>query len=69
MRFDEPSNDDMSLSAGFVIRRVIENGVEKLKVQFYHKSAKSGRKKGDISQPSTFTGFSLPYGEYTLIKQ
>jgi hypothetical protein len=69
MRFDEPANDDMSLTAGFVIRRVIENGVEKLKVQFYHKSAKSGRKKGDISQPSTFSGFSLPYGDYTLIKQ
>jgi len=69
MHFDEPANDDMSLTAGFVIRRVIENGVEKLKVQFYHKSAKSGRKKGDISQPSTFAGFSLPYGDYTLIKQ
>lgn len=67
--FDEPANDDFGLDAGFVIRRVFENGVEKLKVQFYHKNAPSGRKKGDITQTSTFTEFSLPYGDYTLIKQ
>lgn len=67
--FDEPANDDFGLDAGFVIRRVFENGVEKLKVQFYHENAPSGRKKGDITQTSTFTEFSLPYGDYTLIKQ
>lgn len=67
--FDEPANNDFSLDAGFVIRRVIESGVEKLKVQFYNKSTSSGRSKIDFTQPSTFTNFSLPYGEYTLIKQ
>ncbi|RBA28609.1 DUF6705 family protein [Flavobacterium tibetense] len=69
MHFDEPANDDNMLSAGFVIRRVIENGVEKLKVQFINKSSKSGRSKADFYVPSTFTNFSLPYGDYTLIKQ
>lgn len=69
MHFDEPANDDMMLSAGFVIRRVIENNVVKLKVQFYNVSAKSGRSKADFNQPSTFTNFSLPYGNYTLIRQ
>lgn len=67
--FDEPANDDFSLDAGFVIRRVVENGIEKLKVQFYNKSPKSGRKKGNFTESSTFIDFSLPYGDYTLIKQ
>ena len=67
--FDEPANDDFGLDAGFVIRRVVESGVEKLKVQFFHESAPSGRKKGNFTESSTFTEFSLPYGEYTLIKQ
>lgn len=68
LHFDEPANDDMGLAAGFVIRRVIENGVEKLKVQYYNVATAFGRKKGDFTQPSTFTNFSLPYGEYTLLK-
>lgn len=67
--FDEPDNDDRGLDSGFVIRRVIENGVEKLKVQFYNETAKSGRSKSDFTQPSIFTNFSLPYGDYILIKQ
>ena len=69
MHFDEPANDDLGLDAGFVIRRVVENGIEKLKVQFFNKSPKSGRKKGNFTDSSTFTDFSLPYGDYTLIKQ
>lgn len=69
MHFDEPTNDDIMLSAGFVIRRVVENGIEKLKVQFFNKSPVGGHSKTDFNVPSTFTNFSLPYGEYTLIKQ
>jgi hypothetical protein len=69
MNFDEPANDDFLLSADFVIRRVVENGVEKLKVQFVTGSAASGRKKGDFTSPSFFRNFSLPYDNYTLIKQ
>jgi hypothetical protein len=67
--FDEPANDDFSLDAGFVIRRVVENGIEKIKVQFVHETASSGRKKGNFTESSTFIDFSLPYGDYTLIKQ
>jgi hypothetical protein len=69
MYFSEQGNDDMMLIAKFVMRRVIENGVEKLKVQLVTGNSASGRKKGDISLPSFFRNFSVPYGEYTLIKQ
>lgn len=67
--FDEPANDDQLLNAKFVIRRVTENGIEKIIVQFENVSGPGGRSKADFNIPSTFTGFSLPYGEYTLIKQ
>lgn len=69
LHFDEPANDDQLLNAKFVIRRVIENGIEKIIVQFENVSGPGGRSKADFNIPSTFTGFSLPYGEYTLIKQ
>jgi hypothetical protein len=69
MKFDEPANDDSLLGADFVIRKVIENGVEKLKVQFVKISAASGASKANFSLPSTFRNFSLPYGNYTLIKE
>ena len=69
MFFNEPANDDAMLWAKFVMRRVIENGVEMLKVQFVTDSSASGRKKGDFTSPSLFREFSLPYGNYTLIKQ
>jgi len=69
MLFNEPANDDFLLSAKFVMRRVIENGVEMLKVQFVTDSSAIGRKKRDFVSPSFFRQFSLPYGNYTLIKQ
>jgi hypothetical protein len=69
MYFSEQGNDDMMLNAKFVMRRVIENGVEKLKVQLVTDTTPSGRKKGDISLPSFFRNFSVPYGDYTLVKQ
>jgi hypothetical protein len=69
MKFDEPANDDSLLGADFVIRRVVENGVEKLKVQFVKIGAASGASKTNFNLPSTFRNFSLPYGNYTLIKQ
>jgi hypothetical protein len=69
MYFSQPENDDTLLSAQFVMRRVIENGIEKLKVQFVTGSTAIGRKKGDFTSPSFFREFSLPYGNYTLIKQ
>lgn len=69
MHFDEPANDDLGLSADFIIRHVIENGVEKLIVTFINTGSAAGFSKNNLSTPSTFTEFSLPYGSYTLIKQ
>lgn len=69
MSFDEPANDDATLNADFVIRHVIENGVEKLKVQFVFRCGAVGWKKGDLDTPSTATEHTIPYGYYTLIKQ
>lgn len=69
MNFDEPGNDDAVLSAHFVIRRVVEDGVEKLKVQFVKISAAMDINKLDYNTGSTFRNFTLPYGNYTLIKQ
>ena len=69
MQFDEPANDDFGLAADFMIRRVVDNGVEKLIVQFISIDLAAGFSKTDLEAPSTFTYFSLPYGNYTLIKQ
>lgn len=69
MSYDEPNNDDFGLDATFVMRRVVENGVEKLKVQYKPVSAASGANKYDIYQPSTTTDFTIPYGDYTLVRE
>jgi len=69
MFFNEPGNDDFLLSAKFVMRIVVENGIQKLKVQFINDNNACGRKKGDFASPSSFREFSLPYGDYVLIKQ
>lgn len=66
--FDEPANDDATLSAHFIIRHVVENGVEKLKVQLVLRSTAVGLKKEDWDTPSTATEHTIPYGSYTLIK-
>lgn len=68
MFFDEEGNDDFGLKAIFVIRRVIEGGIQKLKVQFIHMNSASNQNKLNLDSPSTFRDFSLPYGNYTLIK-
>ncbi len=69
MFFDEPANDDSGLEAALIIRRVVENGVEKIIAQLEHIKAHNGRSKEDIYSPSMFRDFSVPYGFYTLIKQ
>ena len=67
--FDEPANDDFGLEAALVIRHFVENGIEKLIVQFAHRAAASNENKNDLDAPSEFRDFSLPYGSYILIKQ
>ena len=68
MTFDEPTNDDALLEANFIMRRAVENGVEKIKVTFIMTSSACGFKK-DSDGISTSREHSIPYGEYTLIKQ
>ena len=67
--FDEPGNDDAMLSADFVIRREVDAGVERIKVQFVLMTGPIGFKKGSDLIASTATKHSIPYGNYTLIKQ
>ncbi|PZO30759.1 MAG: hypothetical protein DCF13_02670 [Flavobacteriaceae bacterium] len=69
MFFDEPANDDFGLDAALIIRRVVENGVEKIIAQLEHMSPASNENKANVDSPSTFRDFSVPYGFYTLIKQ
>ncbi len=67
--FSEQGNDDFGFHAAFVMRRVVENGVEKIKAQFVHIDSPSGMNKYDLDTRSIFRHFSLPYGNYILIKQ
>lgn len=69
MFFDEQGNDDFCLSAVFAMRRVIENGVEKIIALLENDSQACDSNKADLYQPSLFRHFSVPYGFYTLIKQ
>lgn len=69
MFFNEPTNDDAAITALFVMRKVIENGIEKIKVQFVLEQSAGNVNKNNMELPSTFRTFSLPYGNYTLIKQ
>ena len=69
MSYDEPTNDDFELSAIFVMRRVVEDSVEKLKVQYKPNTMASGESQRDMSQPSTTTDFTIPYGDYTLVRE
>ena len=67
--FDEPANDDDMLAADFVIRHEIEAGVEKIKVQFILMTSPIGIKKDTDTTPSVARKHTIPYGNYTLIKQ
>lgn len=69
MYFNEPANDDFGLRAALILRRVFENGVEKIIAQLEHISSASNENKANPDLPSTFRDFSVPYGFYTLIKQ
>ena len=61
---EQPSRDpNWGPEADFVIRRVVENGLVMLKVQFIKTFAGTR-----IASPEV-RDFSLPYGDYTLIKQ
>jgi hypothetical protein len=69
MDFDEPSRRNIVGGIGndFFIRRVTENGSVKLKIQFAYHS--DGAFYTSTGQAVTVTGFTIPFGDYTLIKQ
>jgi len=69
MMYDEPTNDDMCLSAYFVMRIEIESGLPKLKVQYNQLSGSCNMNKNNFDLPSTKTNFTIPYGDYTFIKE
>ena len=69
MMFNEPSHRNVAgLGAGLMLRKVTENGVEKIKATLYGRGVSMGYTIPD-QQPTTIDRYSLPYGEYTLIKQ
>lgn len=69
MRYDEPTNNDLGLSAEFVMRIEVENGFPKLKVQYELRSGPQGINKNNFDLPSTTTDFAIPYGNYTFVKE
>jgi hypothetical protein len=68
MSYDEPNNDDVGLRAAFVMRRADEGGVQKIKIQYIKTNTALGV-QSDYETPSTTTNFTIPYGDYTLIKE
>lgn len=68
MDYNEPTNDDVTLSAAFVMRRADENGVQKIKIQYRLTNGPLGV-QSDFETPSNTTDFIIPYGDYTLIKE
>lgn len=68
MSYNEPTNDDVALDAAFIMRREDENGIQKIKVQYIKTTSASGL-QSDFETPSTTTNFTVPYGDYTLIKE
>ena len=69
MNLNEPSRRyiENGISNEFDLRKLIENGVEKLKVQFVYTGM--GGNYSITGEKVYVTNYSLPYGDYTLIKQ
>lgn len=66
--FNEPTRRNIeSLDSQMIFRRFVENGTVKLKVWFVKIAGTTGYTTD--GQPTTITDYSLPYGEYILIKQ
>ncbi|MBN9285192.1 MULTISPECIES: DUF6705 family protein [unclassified Flavobacterium] len=71
MFFNEPSRRNIwnGIGNNFVIRKFVENGQEKLKVQFVY-TGHGLETLNTMDGPSTnINSFSVPYGEYILVKQ
>lgn len=69
MELNEPSRRTIDgLFNSFVLRAFTENGIQKLKVWFVDESRPNLIFDAD-GNLTMITGFTIPYGEYTLIKQ
>lgn len=68
MSYNEPTNDDIGLKAAFIMRRADENGVQKIKIQYILTNGPLGV-KDDWQTPSTTLDFTIPYGDYTLVRE
>ena len=68
MSYNEPTNDDIGLEAAFIMRREDESGVQKIKIQYILTNGPLGV-KDDWQTPSTTTNFTIPYGDYTLVRE
>lgn len=67
--YEEPlTKSDLCLDADLVIRHILENGTEKLMVRFLKVSGACGSTIDETS-PLPNLNFTLPFGNYTLIKQ
>jgi len=66
---DEPTNDDFGISAIMVLEKGIQNSLEVIKMKFILKEEAKNMNKNNLDLPSVFRNFTIPYGEYTLIKQ
>ena len=71
MTFNEPTRRNIwgGISNDFVLRRFVENGQEKLKVQFVYTGNGLETLDNMDGEPANISTFSLPYGEYILTKQ
>ena len=71
MRFNEPSRRNIwgGISNNFVIRRFMQNEQEKLKVQFVYTGNGLESLNTMDGPPANINSFSVPYGEYILVKQ
>ena len=70
MDFQEIPNRDPSwaANASFILRHIIEGGVEKLNVQFLMRDP-AGAIPEALSGDDSYQGFSLPFGDYVLTKE
>jgi hypothetical protein len=71
MRYNEISNDDLGLSAYFIMRRFEENGIQKMKLQYGNTNGPNGINRFDPNweAPSTTLNFKLPYGDYVFVRE
>ena len=69
MRYDEATNDDAMFTRDLFIARVTENGIAKLKIQFGVNGGPSGMSKSNYYVDSTTRDFTVPFGNYTLVKE